>query len=408
MHVPWTFKYKPKTLSEVIGNEDAKKKILKWIKEWDENPPEKRALLIYGPPGTGKTVTVEALAHDLDMELVQSNASNYRTADAVQRFAGRASRYGTLFGKKRLILFDEIDGITGSADRGGLRVITQIIKKTDSPIILIANDAYNPRFSTLRKFCQLIKFKRLRKTQIARLLAKICTMEGIQADPEALKLIAERANGDVRAAINDLQALAEGKKRLTFDDAAWLRSRDRKEEIFNVLRRIFYAGSVRSALRAAQETDVDLDMLLEWIYENLPYHVKDPKELASAMEMIALADVYRGRIATTQNWSLMRYYLDFMTAGVSASWSRKSHGWTPFRFPSRIATMSRSKAERGMLGEIGLRIGRRCHISADRAAKDVIPFLRLIFQINPEMRKGLARWLGLNEEMVNYIIGKDQ
>ena len=36
MHVPWTFKYKPKTLSEVIGNEDAKKKILKWIKEWDE------------------------------------------------------------------------------------------------------------------------------------------------------------------------------------------------------------------------------------------------------------------------------------------------------------------------------------------------------------------------------------
>ena len=406
MHIPWTLKYKPKTLSEVIGNEDAKKKILKWIREWDVKPPAKRALLIYGPPGTGKTVTVEALAHDLDMELVQSNASDYRTADAVQRFAGRASQYGTLFGKKRLILFDEIDGITGSADRGGLRVITQIIKKTDSPIILIANDAYNPRFSTLRSFCQLIEFKRLSKTQIARLLARICAMEGIQADPEALKLIAERANGDVRAAINDLQALAEGKKRLTFDDAAWLRSRDHKEVIFNVLRRIFYAGSIRSALRAAQETDVDLDMLLEWIYENLPYHVKDPKELASAMEMIALADIYRGRIATTQDWSLMRYYIDFMTAGISTSWSKKSHGWTPFRFPSRIATMSRSKAERGMLKEIGLRIGRRCHVSADRAAKDVIPFLRIIFQNDPEMRKGLARWFGLDEEMVNYIMGK--
>ena len=407
MHIPWTLKYKPKTLSEVIGNEDAKK-ILKWIKEWDVKPPAKRALLIYGPPGTGKTVTVEALAHDLNMELVQSNASDYRTADAVQRFAGRASQYGTLFGKKRLILFDEIDGITGSADRGGLRVITQIIKKTDSPIILIANDAYNPRFSTLRRFCQLIEFKRLSKTRIARLLARICAMEGIQADPEALKLIAERANGDVRAAINDLQALAEGKKRLTFDDAAWLRSRDHKEVIFNVLRRIFYAGSIRSALRAAQETDVDLNMLLEWIYENLPYHVKDPKELASTMEMIALADMYRGRIATTQDWSLMRYYIDFMTAGVSTSWSRKSHGWTPFRFPSRIATMSRSKAEREMLKEIGLKIGRRCHVSADRAAKDVIPFLRVIFQNDPEMRKGLARWFGLDEEMVNYIMGKNQ
>ena len=74
MNIPWTLKYKPRTLSEVIGNEDAKKKILEWIRQWDKKPPKKRALLLYGPPGTGKTVTVEALANDLDMELVQSNA----------------------------------------------------------------------------------------------------------------------------------------------------------------------------------------------------------------------------------------------------------------------------------------------------------------------------------------------
>ena len=403
MNIPWTLKYKPKTLSEVIGNEDAKKKILQWIKEWDAKPPKKKALLIYGPPGTGKTVTVEALANDLDMELVQSNASDYRTADAVQRFAGRSSRYGTLFGKKRLILFDELDGITGSADRGGLREITKIVKETGSPIILIANDAYNPRFSTLRRSCQLIEFKKPNKRQIIKLLSKICSLEGIYAEPDALKLIAERANGDVRSAINDLQALAQGRNRLTFEDAAWLSSRDQKEVIFNTLRRIFYAGSIRGALRAVNEADVDLDMLLEWIYENIPYHIKNPKELASAMNMLSLADLYRGRIATSQNWELMRYYVDFMSAGVATSWSRKSRGWTPFRFPSRIMSMSGSKAARGMLKEIGLRIGRRCHISADRAAKDVIPFLRVIFQNNPEMGASLAKWLGLDEEMMNFI-----
>jgi len=406
LNIPWTLKYRPKTLSEVIGNEDAKKKILQWIKQWDEKPPKKKALLLYGPPGTGKTVAVEALANDLDMELVQSNASDYRTADAVQRFAGRSSRYGTLFGKKRLILFDEIDGITGSADRGGLREITKIVKETGSPIILIANDAYNPRFSTLRKSCQLIEFKKPTKTQITKLLAKICNLEGIQAETDALKLIAERANGDVRSAINDLQALAQGKDRLTFEDVAWLSSRDQKEVIFNTLRRIFYARNITGALRAASETDVDLDMLLEWIYENLPYHVKDPKELAATMEMLALADIYRGRISTTQNWSLMKYYIDFMTAGIAASWSRKSHGWVPFKFPSRIMTMSRSKMERDILKAIGLKIGRRCHISADRAAKDVIPFLRVIFQNNPEMGASLARWLDLDEDMINFLSGK--
>jgi len=406
LNIPWTLKYRPKTLSEVIGNEDAKKKILQWIKQWDKKPPKKKALLLYGPPGTGKTVTVEALANDLDMELVQSNASDYRTADAVQRFAGRSSRYGTLFGKKRLILFDELDGIAGSADRGGLREITKIVKETSSPIILIANDAYNPRFSTLRKSCQLIEFKKPTKTQITRLLAKICSLEGIQAESDALKLIAERANGDVRSAINDLQALAQGKDRLTFEDVAWLSSRDQKEVIFTTLRRIFYAGSITSALRAASETDVDLDMLLEWIYENLPYHVKDPKELAAAMEMLALADIYRGRISTTQNWGLMRYYIDFMTAGIAASWSRKSHGWVPFKFPSRIMTMSRSKTERDLLKAIGLKIGRRCHISADRAAKDVIPFLRVIFQNNPKMGFSLAKWLDLDEDMINFLSGE--
>jgi len=406
LNLPWTLKYKPKTLSGVIGNDDAKKKILQWIKQWDVKPPKKRALLLYGPPGTGKTVTVEALANDLDMELVQSNASDYRTAEAVQRFAGRSSQYGTLFGKKRIILFDELDGITGSADRGGLRVITKIVKETGSPIILIANDAYNPRFSTLRKSCQLIEFKKPTRTQITELLAKICSLEGIQAELDALKLIAERVNGDVRSAINDLQALAQGKDRLTFEDVAWLSSRDRKEVIFTTLRRIFYAGSITGALRAAQETDVDLDMLLEWIYENLPYHVKDPKELAAAMEMLALADIYRGRIAATQDWSLMRYYVDFMTAGIAASWSRRSHGWTPFRFPSRIMSMSRSKAERGMLKAMGLRIGRKCHISADRAARDVIPFLHVIFQNDPKMKENLAKWLGLDEEMVNFLSSK--
>jgi len=406
LNLPWTLKYKPKTLSEVIGNEEAKKKILRWVKKWDEKPPKKRALLLFGPPGIGKTVTVEALANDLDMELVQSNASDYRTADAVQRFAGRSSRYGTLFGKRRLILFDEIDGITGSADRGGLREITKIVKETGSPIILIANDAYNPRFSTLRKHCELVEFKKPTRTQITRLLAKICSLEGIRAEPDALKLIAERVNGDVRSAINDLQALAQGKDRLTFEDVAWLGSRDRKEVIFNVLRRIFYARSTIGALRAVDEADVDLDMLLEWIYENLPYHVKDPKELAAAMEMLALADIYRGRIATTQNWSFMRYFIDFMSAGIAASWSRKSHGWTPFRFPSRIMSMSRSKAERDMLKTMGLRIGRKCHVSADRAARDVIPFLRVIFQNDPKIGLGIARWLGLDEDMITFLSEK--
>ncbi len=229
--------------------------------------------------------------------------------------------------------------------------------------------------------------------------------EGLEAEEDALVFIAERASGDVRSAVNDLQALTQGRKRLTYGDVSWLSSRDRKEVIFNTLKVIFYAKDILDAKRAADSADVDLDMLFEWIYENVPRQIQDPKELAATMDMLALADIYRGRIRSTQNWKLMRYFVDFMTAGVAVSWSQRSRGWIPFKFPSRIMSMSRSKADRAKLSAIGMKIGRRCHISSARAAKDVIPYLRVIFQNNAEMKAGLARWFDLDEDMVEYLSG---
>ncbi len=406
MYIPWTLKYKPKTLSEVVGNEEAKGKILQWVRSWDRGAPKKRALFLHGPPGTGKTVSIEALANDLDVELVQSNASDYRTAEAVKRFAGRASEYATLFGKRRIILFDELDGITGSEDRGGLQVITEVAKKTRCPIVLIANNAYDPRFSTLRSYCQLIEFKKPSRSEVMKHLKEICLHEDIEAEEDALRFIAERTGGDVRSAVNDLQALAQGKKILTYDDVSWLAGRDRKEVIFNVLRSVFYARDSLSARRAVDMADVDPDMLFEWVYENLPYHVKNPKELAEAMNMLSRADIYRRRVRSTQDWSLIRYFLDLMTAGVAASWSKRAPGWVPFRFPTRISSMSSSRAERAMLSAIGMKIRRRCHISSSRAVKEVMPYIRLIFQNNAEMKAGLARWLDLDEDMVGYLSSK--
>ncbi|MEM1602079.1 MAG: replication factor C large subunit [Candidatus Bathyarchaeia archaeon] len=403
-YIPWTLKYKPRSLSEIIGNEEAKKKILEWMNSWKKGIPEKRALFIYGPPGVGKTATVEALANDLNMELVMTDASTYRTEENVRRFAGRASQYGSLFGRGKIIVFDEVDGITGSADTGGLAAIIDVIKNTRVPVILIANDAYDPRFAPLRNLCLLVEFKRLSVTEVARHLARICAREGIVADEKALRFIAERSSGDIRSAILDLQALAQGRSRLTYEDVSWLAARDRKEEIFNVLRMIFYAKSASSAKSAVNMADVDVDMLFEWIYENIPYHIKNPPELAAAMDALAKADIYRGALKETGDWSFLRYIIDLMTAGVAFSWSRKASGWVPFKFPERIKIASATKEEREMLEEIGKRIGKKCHLSSSRAIVEVLPYLRIILQNNPKVGKRIARWLNLTDEMVSYIL----
>lgn len=404
MYAAWTVKHKPKSLDEIVGNKEAIQTFVEWIKSWDKGTPKKRAAFIFGPPGVGKTVTVEALAADFKMELVEKNASDYRTEEAINRFAGLASQYGSLFGGKRLILLDELDGLTGTADKGGVKAITDIVKVAQCPIVLIANNAYDPRFANLRNYCLLIEFKKPPASEVIKHLKRICLSEGIQADDDALKFIAQRSGGDVRSAVNDLQALAQGKKRLTYEDVSWLGYRDRQDTIFNVLRMIIYARTCNSAKQAVDMADVDIDMLFEWIYENVPVHLTDPHDLARAMDALSMADVYRGRIRSTQDWSLTRYVIDYMAAGVAmARQNTKTHGFVPFKFPMRIQMLSRSKAERAIQLSIGQKIKRRCHISANRASKEILPYLKIIFRNNVDMAAGLAKWLDLDMEMIEYL-----
>jgi replication factor C large subunit len=409
LHEAWTVKHRPNSLNEVIGNRDAIQKLTEWVESWEKGTPKKRAAFLHGSPGIGKTVTVEALAHDFNMEFVENNASDYRTEDAIKRFAGLASQYGSLFGGKRIILLDELDGLTGTADRGGVKAITDVVKAAQCPIVLISNSAYDPRFSNLRLYCLLIEFKKPAAGEVAKRLKWICDREEIQADESALRFMAQRSGGDVRSAVNDLQALAQGKKRLSYEDVSWLGYRDRQDTIFNVLRMILYGKTCVGAKQAVDMADVDIDMLFEWIYENIPAHLTDPHDLAQAMDALSIADIYRGRIHATQDWSFTRYVIDYMTAGVAmARQNTKVHGWIPFKFPERIQMLSRSRAERAMQLSIGQKIKRKNHMSATRASKQVIPYLRIMFKNDVNMAAGLAKWLDLEPEMVEYVAGNEE
>ena len=408
MYTAWTTKHKPKTVAEVVGNSEAISTLEKWLRSWERGIPRQQAAFLHGPPGVGKTVALEALARKLVMELIEKNASDYRTQEKISQFAGLASQYRGFFGKKRIILLDEMDGVYGNVDRGAIPAITKIIKNTRCPIILIANDFWDKKFVSFRdkKKYLIIEFKKPPASQVLKHLARICAEEDIFAEEEALKFIAQRSEGDVRSAVNDLQALAQGKKKLTYDDVSWLAYRDRKDVIFSVMRLVLYGKTCETAKQAVDLADVDLDMLFEWIYENTPHHFNVPSELAKAMEALATADLYRARIRKTNNWKLMRYAIDFMTAGVAMARDKsKPSGWVPFRFPQRIKTLSTSRAERGMKAEIGKKIKRRMHVSVAQAQKDVLPYMKVIFESNLQMAAGLTKWLCFDEEEVNYIAG---
>ncbi|RLF94000.1 replication factor C large subunit, partial [Thermococci archaeon] len=110
-------KYRPKKFSDIAGQKSALKELISWINTWGT---DKKACLLYGPPGNGKTTSVYVLADEMNLEIIEMNASDKRNAEAIEKIVGNASQTYSLDGRKRIIVLDEADNIYGSVDKGGV------------------------------------------------------------------------------------------------------------------------------------------------------------------------------------------------------------------------------------------------------------------------------------------------
>jgi replication factor C large subunit len=403
LSIPWIIKYRPKHLNEVVNNEQAKENLLKWIKALEQGKNVKKAVLLYGPPGIGKTVTVEALARDLGYDLIEINASDKRNSEELMRIAGSAATQGELIGKKRLILLDEIDGINLEEDKGAVATVNQILKEAKHPIVLTANDPWDPKIAPLRNSCELIEFKRLTVKACLPYLKKICLNEGVKPEDEALKFIIEKNNGDMRSIVNDLEMLCIGRKELTLNDVSWISSRDRKESIFTALGLIFSGKNCVFARKAIDLVDIDYEMLFEWIYENAPHQLTNAFDLCNAMEALAKSNLYLTRVKKHQNWSLLPYALNLMTVGVCASKKKTKSKFTPIKFPERIRFLSQSKTEREIKIKLGKLIGKETHLSISKSLKYYLPYLKFIFKHNQKLAEKISEKLNFDEDIINFL-----
>ena len=396
---PWTVKYRPRTSRDVAGNKTAIEKLREWIDSWSEGRPTKRAALLYGPAGVGKTTVSEALAQERGWDLVEINASDKRSGEILSKIAGLASTQSTLFSKGRLILLDEVDGVNLREDHGAITTILQIIKDTQYPLVLTANDPWDPKIRPLREACLQIELKRLGVRDGLPLLKSILSKEGVKTTDDALRFIIDKDRGDIRSILNDIQLLSGRNRTLTMDDVNLLSGRDRTESVFEVLRVIFNSRTVAAARRALSISDLDQEMLFQWIFENAPYQIPKPDELERAISALADADMYFARIRKTQSWHLLSYALDLMTAGVAVAKQTPTSGWVPMKFPQRISSMSRTRMSRDLRKRVGVAIGQKSHVSARRAQQLYFPLIRFAYEHSPEKFEQIAVWLEAKDEL---------
>ena len=123
-NLPWTLKYQPQSLKSFSLHATQIQQMQNFIETFKKQ--KKKAMLIHGPTGCGKTVAVHALAHDSNLELIEMNASDFRNKEGVLSIIGTASKQRSLFSSGKIILVDEVDGLSGNQDRGGISAIEEV------------------------------------------------------------------------------------------------------------------------------------------------------------------------------------------------------------------------------------------------------------------------------------------
>ncbi len=388
--ITWTEKYRPKNFSEMEGQEQAVFFLKEFLKKFGRGGGN-RAVIIYGPPGTGKTSLAYATADENKAELFELNASDLRNREKLLEILKPATEQKSLTKKNKIILVDEVDGIS-ETDRGGLLELLALVESSAYPMIITANDIWNRKFTGLRRKSDLIQLKEIDYKTIKNAMISILRKEKKFLDIDVLTNIAVKARGDLRAAINDLQTASGMPKpeEIIFDE------RNKGMDIFSALRMIFKGKPTESMLQLFDSVNMPLEEIMLWVEENLPIEYSG-EELAKAIDILSRVDIFKKRIYRQQYWRFLIYENALLSYGISSSKKNIKTGFTSYKKPTRILKIWLSNKRIEKKKAIAAKYAQYVHIGEKRALAEfamIKPFL-----LKPEIQKELR----LSEEEVEYL-----
>lgn len=331
----WSEVYRPQRVEQMVGNESARLAIVKWLAGWVSGA---KPLLLVGPPGTGKTTVVHALARQFDYDLVEMNASDVRNRESIEARIRPVLGNVSLFGKKTMLFLDEVDGISGREDSGGLDTLVDMMKEPTVPVIMAANEK-SAKIKELGKVCKTIEFGPVPPRLLLMFLDHVLAGERIKLGPGDRISIVNNSQGDIRALLNGAQSRAAGYATAPKEGV--------EIDIADAINSYFAAASRQDAAKMIESADATFpdpryqgmdaegrrkDMVAA-LYSSIVSSHADKDSLAAMLDALSKIDIVVGRVSKGRQWGLLRYVRNMVAHGMYEQSRGKGIKYSQYSMP---------------------------------------------------------------------------
>ncbi len=383
----WSEKYRPNQVEQMIGNEKSRLDAVKWLMNWVSGS---KPLLLIGPPGTGKTTIVHALAKQFDYDLVEMNASDTRNKDVLQARISPIFRNTGILGRKMMLFLDEVDGISGREDSGGLDTLVGFMKEPTLPVIMAANEK-SLKIKDLAKVCKTIEFRPVPPRLLMLFLDYVVQNEEVNLGPAERISIVNNCGGDIRSMLNSAQSSAAGYATVSNKDVVGL-------DIADAINGYFSAGNIQQAMHLMSRADTSYsdprydvmtpearrkDMVAALFASITSSHL-EREDMAALLDVLSKIDMMVGRATRMRQWNLLKYATRMITIGLYEKSRRRGIKYNQYAMPWPLMgpIFARSQSIRKIISELAPAM----HISRSTCGSFVLPyFIRIMIdnKINP-------------------------
>lgn len=371
----WSEKHRPKKIIDMIGNEEARKSFADWLVKWKKGT---KPVLLIGPPGIGKTTLAQLAAKEFGYDLIGLNASDVRNKANIQEILNPLLGNVTLLGSP-MIFVDEVDGIHGRADFGGVEALLKILKEPTIPIILAANSDQSDKMKSIKKATKPIYLRPLPPRLLGVYLKKVLNEEGETLGPGTTVRIIVESRGDIRSLLNMAQAQVSGFEPPSEKSFETL-------DVSSAVNAFFKAKSKEEARIVLYSMRIDPQEKIDAFYSTIITSKLPSKELARMLDVISEADMLYGKIRRTQEWRLLRYLdnilLKLFQPDLPVQYSQYNLSWP---------LLNRLRWDGRTIKSLGSTLAKQFHVSKSTVATFYFPYIlfcmknkKLEPDLNPE------------------------